>query len=169
MDMNTMGRWKRGLFSTTHRYNNLQYTPTTVTPKGYGVYITETNLSFKVFSDQTPHSNSKSPNLQGGGSAVVVVHRITHCGDAKVGSQPGMLKQIRQRTRTREPWGASCLWVTAGLHQWKAPAQRKILSQRPRAVCTGRSICSAFAWALQNSTSHLPGRACLSGLKDVKQ
>lgn len=103
MDMNTMERWKRGLFSTIHRYN-LQYTPTTVTPKEYGVYITETNLSFKVFADQTPHSNSKSPDLQGGGSAVVVVHRITHCEDAKVGSQPGMLKQIRQRTRTRDPW-----------------------------------------------------------------
>jgi len=44
-------RWKRELFNITHRYNTLQYAPTAITPKGYGVYVPETKLSFRVLSD----------------------------------------------------------------------------------------------------------------------
>lgn len=72
----------------------------------------------KSFQTRLPAATQVPKYAGQEGSAVVVRHRITHCGAAKVGSQPGMLKQIRQRTRTRdlEVRGCPCLWVTAGLH-----------------------------------------------------
>lgn len=68
MDMNTMGTNGRGGYLASHRdktLNNIH--KQLLLQKAYGVYVPETNLSFKVLSDQTPHSNSKSPNMQGGG------------------------------------------------------------------------------------------------------
>lgn len=84
-------RWSRGLFSITRRYTALQYTPTAIAPKGYEADVPETKLSFQVLPDQTPHSKSKSPNMQRG-ATVAIVPSIAHCRHTGVCSQPAVLK-----------------------------------------------------------------------------
>lgn len=108
--------------------------------------FTSLKPTFHSRSFQTRLSTAiPSPQIcREGGSAVVVVHRITHCGDAKVGSQPSMLKQIRQRTRTREPWGGLVSGSLQACTSGKLQPRERYLARDPELSVQDRAFAQCL-------------------------